>query len=178
MRPNRETFYASTFNSPVGDLTIVVSTQGVFAVHFGRVALPHLDLIESAELTAACRQELEEYFAGERTRFTLPLDLRGTPFQKQCWQALLDIPYGETRSYAEIARCIGSPRAFRAVGLANHDNPVVIIVPCHRVIGANGSLTGYGGGLDVKRRLLEFERQHHGNDYQRFLPLRAEAKAE
>jgi len=157
---NGETFFCSSFHSPVGDLTAVVSAQGVVALHFGQAAPPHLELIESAEETAACRQELEEYFTGQRTRFSVPLDLRGTPFQKLCWQALLEIPYGETRSYAEIARFIGRPRACRAVGLANHDNPVVIIVPCHRVIGSDGRLTGYGGGLDVKRRLLDFERQH------------------
>jgi len=131
------------------------------ALHFGQAAPPRLELVESAEETAACRQQVEEYFAGKRTRFTLPLDLRGTTFQKLCWLALLEIPYGETRSYADIARSIGRPQACRAVGLANHDNPVVIVVPCHRVIGSDGRLTGYGGGLDVKRRLLDFERQHH-----------------
>ena len=129
-------------------------------MHFGRTLPLHADLIESEVKTASCRRELEEYFAGARTRFTVSLDLRGTFFQKQCWQALLDIPYGETRSYADIARAIGRPRAFRAVGMANHDNPVAIIVPCHRVVGSNGDLTGYGGGLEVKRHLLDLERRH------------------
>jgi O-6-methylguanine DNA methyltransferase len=101
--------------------------------------------------------ELEEYFAGERREFTFPLDLRGTDFQLACWQALLAIPYGETRSYADIARAIGKPNAFRAVGMANNRNPIAIVVPCHRVIASDGTLCGYGGGLDVKRKLLELE---------------------
>jgi methylated-DNA-[protein]-cysteine S-methyltransferase len=102
-------------------------------------------------------KQVEEYFAGVRREFTLPLDLRGTEFQKRCWQALLEIPYGRTCTYADVARAVGKPRAFRAVGLANNRNPVAIIVPCHRVIGSDGSLTGYGGGLDVKQKLLSLE---------------------
>lgn len=104
-------------------------------------------------------EQLEAYFAGERTDFDLALDLVGTEFQRRVWAALLTIPYGETRSYGEIARQIGSPGAFRAVGLANGHNPIGIIVPCHRVIGSNGSLTGYGGGLDRKRALLDMEKK-------------------
>jgi len=103
-------------------------------------------------------EQLEAYFAGDRTDFELDLDLVGTQFQRRVWTALQTIPYGETRSYGEIARQIGSPDAFRAVGLANGHNPIGIIVPCHRVIGSNGSLTGYGGGLDRKRALLELEK--------------------
>lgn len=103
-------------------------------------------------------EQLQAYFAGELTEFDLRLDMVGTAFQKKVWAALLTIPYGETRSYGEIARQIGAPGAFRAVGLANGHNPIGIIVPCHRVIGANGSLTGYGGGLDRKRALLEMEK--------------------
>jgi len=103
-------------------------------------------------------EQLEAYFAGDRTEFDLSLDLVGTEFQRRVWAALLTIPFGETRSYGEIARQIGSPGAFRAVGLANGHNPIGIIVPCHRVIGSNGSLTGYGGGLDRKRALLEMEK--------------------
>lgn len=103
----------------------------------------------SAQLTA--------YFEGSLHRFSVPLDLRGTPFQLEVWQALQAIPYGEVRSYGDIARAIGRPRAVRAVGMANHDNPVPIIVPCHRVIGSNRTLTGYGGGLELKERLLQLE---------------------
>jgi methylated-DNA-[protein]-cysteine S-methyltransferase len=101
--------------------------------------------------------ELEEYLAGKRREFSFPLDPRGTDFQLACWRALLAIPYGETRSYADIARAVGKPNAFRAVGMANNRNPIAIVVPCHRVIASNGTLCGYGGGLDVKRKLLELE---------------------
>jgi methylated-DNA-[protein]-cysteine S-methyltransferase len=102
-------------------------------------------------------RELERYFAGRQRNFTFDLDLRGTDFQRRCWQALLKIPFGETRTYAEIARTVGQPRGFRAVGMANHDNPVAIVVPCHRVIASDGTLGGYGGGLPAKRWLLELE---------------------
>ena len=104
--------------------------------------------------------QLNAYFAGELTTFDLELDLRGTEFQRRVWQALLTIPFGETRSYGEVAEQIGAPGAARAVGLANGHNPIAIIVPCHRVIGASGSLTGYGGGLDRKRSLLALEARH------------------
>jgi methylated-DNA-[protein]-cysteine S-methyltransferase len=103
-------------------------------------------------------EQLEAYFAGDRIDFDLELDLLGTAFQRRVWEALLTIPYGETRSYGEIAQQIGSPSAFRAVGLANGHSPIGIIVPCHRVIGSNGSLTGYGGGIDKKRALLDLEK--------------------
>jgi len=106
-------------------------------------------------------EQLQAYFARERTDFDLSLDLVGTDFQRRVWTALLTIPYGETRSYGEIAKQIGSPGAFRAVGLANGHNPIGIIVPCHRVIGSNGSLTGYGGGLDRKRALLDMEKSRN-----------------
>ncbi len=102
-------------------------------------------------------RELEEYFAGHRRQFSFALDLRGTDFQLACWRALLAIPYGETRTYGDIARAVGKPHAFRAVGRANNRNPVAIVVPCHRVIASDGTLCGYGGGLDIKRKLLELE---------------------
>jgi methylated-DNA-[protein]-cysteine S-methyltransferase len=105
--------------------------------------------------------QLDAYFAGDLTTFDLDLDLVGTVFQRRVWEALTTIPYGETRSYGEIARQIDAPGAFRAVGLANGHNPIGIIVPCHRVIGANGSLTGYGGGIERKRMLLGMEKQFH-----------------
>ncbi|GAB2714994.1 methylated-DNA--[protein]-cysteine S-methyltransferase [Streptomyces bullii] len=107
---------------------------------------------------AAAVEQLRAYFAGELREFTLDLRLAGTPFQRRVWQELRRIPYGETRSYGHLADALGNPAASRAVGLANGRNPVGIIVPCHRVVGADGSLTGYGGGLDRKRRLLHFER--------------------
>ena len=112
---------------------------------------------ESADALQPYIQQLEEYFAGTRREFTFPLDLRGTEFQVACWNALLAIPYGETRSYGDIARAVGKANAFRAVGMANNRNPIAIVVPCHRVIASDGTLCGYGGGLDLKRRLLELE---------------------
>jgi len=112
---------------------------------------------ESERALQPYARELEEYFAGQRRQFSFPLDLRGTEFQLACWRALLQIPYGETRSYADIARAVGKPSGFRAVGMANNRNPVAIVVPCHRVIASDGTLCGYGGGLDVKRKLLELE---------------------
>ena len=129
------------------------------------------ELRESNQALAPYARELKEYFDGERREFSMALDLRGTPFQLACWQALLAIPYGETRSYADIARVIGHPNAFRAVGMANNRNPVAIVVPCHRVIASSGSLCGYGGGLDLKRKLLDLEQENAGSR----LPLRASA---
>lgn len=108
-------------------------------------------------LTAQVCQQVEEYFKGERKTFTIPIKTEGTPFQEKVWQALRDIPYGETRSYGQIAATIGNPKASRAVGMANNKNPILIITPCHRVIGANGKLVGFGAGLPLKERLLELE---------------------
>ena len=108
-------------------------------------------------MLAAAAAQLREYFAGSRRAFDLPLDLDGTDFQRRAWTALAAIPYGETRSYREQARRLGVPRAARAIGAANGANPVPIVLPCHRLVGADGSLTGFGGGLDVKRWLLDFE---------------------
>jgi O-6-methylguanine DNA methyltransferase len=112
---------------------------------------------ESADAMHSYTCELKEYFVGQRRQFSFALDLRGTDFQLACWRALLAIPYGETRTYAEIARAVGRPRGFRAVGMANNRNPIAIVVPCHRVIASDGTLCGYGGGLEVKRKLLELE---------------------
>lgn len=109
-------------------------------------------------LTEAAFAQIAEYLAGTRKSFDFPYALRGTPFQKKVWQALCDIPYGETRSYKQIAEAAGSPNACRAVGMANHCNPMMIVVPCHRVVGSNGKLTGYAGGLDMKSALLALER--------------------
>jgi len=111
-----------------------------------------------AAVIALCQQELAEYFSGRLKQFTVPLRAKGTDFRKQVWEELRRIPYGETASYQEIAKRIGNPKAVRAVGGANHHNPISIIVPCHRVIGADGSLTGFGGGLEAKRWLLELEK--------------------
>jgi methylated-DNA-[protein]-cysteine S-methyltransferase len=148
--------------SPVGPLFLAASTKGLVRLEFEDRAMkinPHTThLRESRPALAPYLRELKEYFAGERREFSFPLDLRGTEFQLACWRALLEIPYGETRSYRDIAEAIGHPHAYRAVGMSNNRNPVAIVVPCHRVIASSGSLCGYGGGLDVKRRLLELER--------------------
>jgi O-6-methylguanine DNA methyltransferase len=122
----------------------------------------------------AAAEQLDQYFAGARRRFDLPLDLPGTPFQQRVWQALSEIPFGETLSYGQLAARIGKPGAARAVGLANNRNPISIIVPCHRVIGADGSLTGYGGGLDRKRWLLA----HEAGGDPGLMPYRAAAAPE
>ena len=105
-------------------------------------------------------EQLAEYFEGKRTQFEIPLDVDGTEFQKAVWKELQRIPYGETRSYGEIAKAIGRPGAARAVGMANHDNPLAVVIPCHRVVGSDGSLTGYAGGLHLKAQLLSIESRH------------------
>ena len=157
-----ETLRYSRYDSPVGPLVLAVSEKGLVTLGFDRGIFPPAKnksiVWEESETGARTfMRELNEYFAGERREFSFPLDLRGTPFQLQCWNALLEIPYGETRTYADVARTVGKPQAFRAVGLANNRNPIAIVVPCHRVIASDGTLCGYGGGLDVKRKLLELE---------------------
>lgn len=150
--------------SPVGTLTLVASDRGLAAILWendpaGRVPLT-LDVEDAAHpLLVEVEARLREYFAGRRSTFDVPLDPAGTEFQCDVWRALRTIPFGETRSYAEIARQIGRPKAVRAVGAANGKNPISIITPCHRVIGSNGALTGFAGGLDVKARLLALEQR-------------------
>jgi len=153
---NEATTYFASMKSPVGPLTLASNGGALCAVQFGDET-PAGWVRDERPLRDA-RRQLEEYFAGTRTAFDLPLAMRGTPFQMRVWQALREIPFGVTASYGEIARRIGAPHASRAVGGANHRNPVAIIVPCHRVIGADGSLTGYGGGEACKRALLDLER--------------------
>jgi methylated-DNA-[protein]-cysteine S-methyltransferase len=156
--------YCRIPSSPVGPLLLAASERGLALLEFGRGVFPpgnnHFagaSWMESSGKMRPYVREMEQYFAGKRREFSFPLDLRGTDFQRRCWQTLLEIPYGETRTYAAIARAVGQPRGFRAVGMANHDNPVAIVVPCHRVIASDGSLGGYGGGLPAKRWLLELE---------------------
>ncbi|MGO5024011.1 methylated-DNA--[protein]-cysteine S-methyltransferase [Lawsonibacter sp. LCP25S3_G6] len=124
-----------------------------------RTVEPTKERGEPTELTKKVFSQLQEYFSGQRKTFDFPYELRGTEFQKKVWAALETIPYGQTRSYREIAQAVGNPKAVRAVGAANGKNPMWIVVPCHRVVGANGTLTGYAGGIDMKRRLLELEQQ-------------------
>jgi len=153
---------ATRFPSPIGDLVITASDSGLTGVWFpgkGPVAAarPDDERGPASTLLARASEQLAEYFAGTRTTFDLLLDAGGTAFERRVWDALRTIPYGTTLSYSELARRLGDPRATRAVGAANGKNPIPIIVPCHRVIGANGALTGFGGGLDRKRWLLEHE---------------------
>ena len=156
-----ETLFCFRTSSPVGPLFLAASTKGLVRLEFEarmqNLSPKTIQLKESRQLLAPYLDQLNEYFAGRRREFSIPLDLRGTEFQLKCWRALLDIPYGETRSYRDLAQAIGHPNAFRAVGMSNNRNPVAIVVPCHRVIAADGSLCGYGGGLDIKRKLLDLE---------------------
>jgi O-6-methylguanine DNA methyltransferase len=153
-------FYLRT-PSPVGPLFLAASTKGFVRLEFeARVQKLNsgtTQLHESKPALAPYLRELNDYFAGERREFSFPLDLRGTEFQLACWHALLEIPYGETRSYRDVAQAIGRPHAYQAVGMSNNRNPVAIVVPCHRVIASSGSLCGYSGGLDIKRKLLDLE---------------------
>lgn len=161
MTPDPSAVFTRTIDSPVGPLFLVASDAGLHAVEF--VASRHPvrrgdDWREGAHpVLDATGQQLAAYFAGGRRRFDLPLAARGTPFQQAVWNALTRIPYGATASYVELARSIGRPTASRAVGAANGRNPLSIVVPCHRVIGAGGLLTGFGGGLPTKAFLLSLE---------------------
>ena len=147
--------------SPVGPIYLVADSKSLRAITFATnwPAMPPGKAGTAGDnpILSKAQRQLEEYFAGRRTDFELPITLTGTPFQKKTWQALLTIPYGETRSYSQQAQIIGNPKAVRAVGRTNGLNPIAIVVPCHRVIGKSGKLTGYAGGLEIKRFLLELE---------------------
>jgi methylated-DNA-[protein]-cysteine S-methyltransferase len=150
--------------SPVGTLRLVASDEGLVAILWENDRPNRVPLAATAEegdnaVLREARRQLSNYFAGSLQAFDLPLDFRGTVFQRQVWSALLDIPFGQTRSYADIARSIGRPMAYRAVGAANGRNPISIVAPCHRVIGHNGGLTGFAGGIEAKRFLLALERE-------------------
>lgn len=149
-------------DSPVGQLTLIASAHHLIAICWHKVTDDTPDGVMGQEephpILDTTERQLGEYFAGKRRIFDLPLEFRGTDFQRRVWQALLTIPFGETRSYREIAVQLGCPAATRAVGAANGRNPISIVAPCHRVIGANGSLTGFGGGLENKAFLLDLER--------------------
>ncbi len=159
-------YYSGTFKSPFGDLIVVVDEAGVLI----RVVLPnghdhwaneivkrHLNVIDDSNRCGVIFQQLDEYFHGKRETFDLPLRAEGTDFQRTVWAALQTIPYGQTITYKELAERIGNPAAIRAVGRANGSNPIPIVIPCHRVIGADGSLIGFGGGLLLKEQLLGLE---------------------
>lgn len=162
--------YYDAVESPVGKILIAVSHRGLFELHYPlkgsvekfikRYTRPPFSFlpVRSRIKTARARAQLRRYFRGRLRRFTIPLDIRGTPFQIKVWKALCRIPFGKTATYGELAARIGQPGAARAVGMANNRNAIGIVVPCHRVIGADGSLVGYASGLRIKRKLLELEK--------------------
>jgi O-6-methylguanine DNA methyltransferase len=163
------------FDSPIGLLKLAATRAGVLRIAFPRESgegfhgwiqrvFPGVELVGGSAVLDEAQRELSAYFGGRQQQFKVPLDLRGTPFQRSVWKALLEIPFGATRSYAEVARAVGRPRAFRAVGAASGANPVPIIVPCHRVIASGGRLGGFRGGLEAKRRLLALEQSIGGED--------------
>lgn len=158
-------YFYKTMKSPVGELKMVASNNGLAAILWEnddpkRVYLENLIENKTHPILLESEQQLQAYFAGKRKSFALNLDFHGTEFQKKVWQALLTIPFGETRSYQQIATQIGNPKASRPVGAANSKNPISIIAPCHRVIGSSGKLTGFAGGLEVKAYLLDLEQKH------------------
>jgi methylated-DNA-[protein]-cysteine S-methyltransferase len=156
------TLFYKEMESPVGKLKLVARSNALLAVLWererpNRIKLPKLSLDTQQPILLEAERQLREYFSGARTEFDLPLEPNGSEFQKKVWRALREIPFGQTRSYLQLAKTLGSPKAVRAVGAANGKNPLSIVVPCHRVIGADGSLTGFAGGLDVKAQLLALE---------------------
>lgn len=144
----------ATYSSPFGPVQIGHREGRIVSIRCGSSAAPHMP----SEVSELANLQLQEYFAGKRTAFDLPLELEGTPFQLAVWKAMLEIPYGETRTYGQLAAAIGRPAASRAVGQAANRNPCWIVIPCHRIVGSNHSLTGYAGGLSMKGALLELEK--------------------
>ena len=173
--PNDASLATTVIETPVGDMRAAATDRGLCALLFPNQEMKWPEREGGAKARAhlaATRKALREYFTGRRAAFAdIPLDMHGTDFQRSVWSALLTIPFGETRSYGDIARQIGNPNAVRAVGLANGRNPVPVIVPCHRVIGANGKLTGFGGGIETKQWLLRHEGAPHASTGEMLLPL-------
>ena len=164
----RATVSRSEIDSPIGPLALYGTPAGLMAIVFPRHSrlaveawldrvIGRAEIVDDGEVLEEPIGQLREYFAGQRTRFELDLDIRGTQFQRRVWDAVAAVPYGQTRSYRDIAAGVGQPKAVRAVGAANGANPLPLVIPCHRIIGSNGGLHGYGGGLDVKAKLLELE---------------------
>ena len=151
-----------TYKSPVGKLEIKDNGKAITKISFG--GEEKNNACSPSPLIKQAITQLEEYFDGKRQAFDLPISLSGTDFQKKVWKALCEIPYGKTQSYIEIAAKIGNPKAYRAVGTANNKNPIVIVIPCHRVIGKNGDLTGYAGGIDKKLLLIKLEQDNEKNN--------------
>jgi len=169
-----ETVHISQVETPIGRIRVVSTETGLAYVELPRASgcgmrgwlhhhLPDAGCVETGDVNRPAIAQILEYLSGERTDFDLPLDLRGTCFQRQVWQALQEIPFGECRSYRDIAVAVGRPKAVRAVGAANGSNPVSLVIPCHRVINSDGKLGGYGGGLALKARLLAMESRAGGD---------------
>lgn len=146
------------YESPIETLTLTSEGENLIGLDFGKVQIEGKE--EKTKVIQDAIDQLEEYFQGKRKHFDLPLKFYGTEFQKKCWNALITIPYGETRSYKDISEIVNCPKGYRAVGLANNKNPIAIIAPCHRVIGSDGKLVGFGGGLDKKEFLLNLEKKN------------------
>ena len=146
----------SIIKTPIGNIEITEDNGKIISIKKTEKNIISTD----NKILLQAEKELKEYFDGKRKKFTLPLDLRGTDFQLRVWNVLREIPYGETRSYKEVALAAGNEKASRAVGMANNKNPILIVVPCHRVIGSNGAMTGFACGLDVKKKLLELEKKN------------------
>jgi methylated-DNA-[protein]-cysteine S-methyltransferase len=158
----KKEYVSRQMNSPMGRIRLVASDRGLAAIHWerddpGSTRIQNIKENDSHPVLLEAEKQLTEYFDGRRRIFSLDLDFSGTDFQKKVWRALLEIPWGETRTYSQIAEKIGNPKAVRAVGAANGKNPISIVAPCHRVIGASGKLTGYAGGLENKALLLRLE---------------------
>lgn len=149
-----------SYNFPIGKTFIADNETSITSIGFYDENIFYDHIVNETPLIQAAAMQIEEYLQGIRKEFNLPIDPSGTPFQKQVWNALLKIPYGETRSYKDIAISINNPKSYRAVGMANNKNPIMIVIPCHRVIGSNGNLVGYGGGLDIKESLLNLENKN------------------
>ena len=147
------------YDTILGVVGICDNGKAITDVFFGQIKPESSSILETSLIKETYTQ-INSFLQGERKKFDLPLYFEGTSFQMKVWKALLDIPYGETRSYKDIAETVGSPKAYRAVGMTNHKNPISIIIPCHRVIGADGKLVGYGGGLDLKKILLDIEKKN------------------
>ncbi|MHC1745777.1 MAG: methylated-DNA--[protein]-cysteine S-methyltransferase [Negativicutes bacterium] len=148
------------YQTIIGKIGIADNGNAISQLTFADEKVPVDALVKETPLIKEAAQQIKEYLAGKRKVFDIPIAAKGTPFQQIVWEALRAIPYGETRSYKEIAENIGQPKACRAVGMANNRNPIALMVPCHRVIGANGKLVGYAGGLDIKEKLLNLEKAH------------------
>lgn len=148
------------YSTDIGKIGIADNGDAITNLYFSGEEVPQCAGMNETALGRKAASQLEEYLVGKRKKFDIPLAMEGTPFQQAVWNALLTIPYGETRSYGQIAETIGKPKACRAVGMANNKNKIAIFIPCHRVIGANGKLIGYAGGLDIKKRLLDLEKKN------------------